>query len=48
METNVVLAKSFLNGVGALVVEDVESGGCTVLFEVLMARCTGCMYLPGL
>ena len=31
MEVNVVLAEGFLNGVGALVVEDVESGGCTVL-----------------
>ena len=31
LEVNVVLAEGFLHGVGALVVEDVESGGCTVL-----------------
>ena len=31
LEVNVVLAEGFLNGVGALVVEDVESGVCTVL-----------------
>ena len=31
MEVNIVLAEDFLHGVGALVAEDVESGGCTVL-----------------
>ena len=31
LEVNVVLAEGFLHGVGAPVVEDVESGGCTVL-----------------
>ena len=31
MEVNVVLAEGFLNGVGSLIVEDAESGGCTVL-----------------
>ena len=31
LEVNVVLAEGFLHGVGALVVEDVEIGGCTVL-----------------
>ena len=31
LEVNVVLVEGFLHGVGALVVEDVESGGCTVL-----------------
>ena len=31
LEVNVVLAEGFLNGMGALVVEDVEIGGCTVL-----------------
>ena len=30
-EVNVILTEGFLHGVGALVVEDVESGGCTVL-----------------
>ena len=33
---------------GALVVKDVDSGGCTVLFEVFMARCPGCSDLQGL
>ena len=32
LEVNIVLAEGFLHGVGALAVEDVESGGCTVLF----------------
>ena len=31
LEVNVVLAEGFLHGVGALVVNDMESGGCTVL-----------------
>ena len=31
LEVNVVLAEGFLHGVGALVVKDVEGGGCTVL-----------------
>ena len=30
-EVNVVLEEGFLNGMGAIVVEDVESGGCTLL-----------------
>ena len=34
--------------VGSLVVEDVESGCCTVLFEVFMARRPGCSDLQGL
>ena len=38
LEINVVLAEGFLRGVGELVVEDVESGGCTLLFEVFMSR----------
>ena len=42
LEINVVLAEGFLYGVGALVVEDVESGVCNVLFEVFMACRTGC------
>ena len=33
---------------GVLVVEDAESEGCTVLFDVFMARCTGCSDLQGL
>ena len=31
LEVNVVFAEGFLNFVGALVVEDVESGVCTML-----------------
>ena len=31
LEVNVVVAECFLHGVGALVVKDVGSGGCTVL-----------------
>ena len=31
LEGNVVFAEGFLNSVGALVVDDVESGGCIVL-----------------
>ena len=31
LEVNIVLAEGFLHGVEALTVEDVESGGCTVL-----------------
>ena len=31
LEVNVLLAEGFLHGVGALVVEDVQSWGCTVL-----------------
>ena len=47
-EINVVLAESFLHGVGSLVVEDVESGCCTVLFEVFMEIHPGCSDLQGL
>ena len=31
LEFNVVFAEGFLHGVGVLVVEDMESGGCTIL-----------------
>ena len=31
LEVNVLLVEGFLYGVGALVVEDLESGGCNVL-----------------
>ena len=31
MEVNIILAEGFLHGVGALAVEDAESGGCTLL-----------------
>ena len=31
LEVKVVLTEGFLHGAGALVVEDVESGGCNVL-----------------
>ena len=32
---------------GALIVEDVKSGGCIVLLEVFMARLPGCSDLQG-
>ena len=47
-EVNVFLAKGFLHGVGALVVEDVEGVGCTVLFYVFVACRPGCSGLQGL
>ena len=31
LEVKFVIEEGFLNGVGALVVKDVESGGCTLL-----------------
>ena len=31
LEVNVVYAEGFVHGVGALVVGDVDSGGCTIL-----------------
>ena len=31
LEVKVVFAEEFLNGLGVLVVKDVESGGCTML-----------------
>ena len=37
-----------MHGVGDLVVEDVESGGCTVLLEVFMACRPGCSDIQGL
>ena len=48
MEVNVVLAERFLHGVGSLVVEDVESGGCTMLLYVFVACCPGFSDLQGL
>ena len=48
LEINVVLAEGFLHGVGALIVEDVDSGVCTVLFEVFVARRPGCSDIQGL
>ena len=48
LEINVVLAEGFLHGVRSLIVKDVESGGCTVLFEIFMARCPICSDLQGL
>ena len=47
LEINIVLAEGFPHVVGALVVEDVESGGFTVLFEMFMARHPGCSDLQG-
>ena len=48
LEINIVLAEGFIHGVGELVVKDVESGVCTVLFEVFMACRIGCSDLQGL
>ena len=38
LEVNVVLAEGLLHFTVALVVEDVENGGCAVLLEVFMER----------
>ena len=48
LEVNIVFAEGFLHGVGALVVEDVESVGCTMLAWVFMAYRPGCSDIPGL
>ena len=48
MEVNVVLVEGFLHGMGALFVEDMEIGGCTVLSEMLMACLPGYSDLQGL
>ena len=42
VEVNIVLAEGFLHGAGALVVEDLDSGGCTVLLWVFMVCFPGC------
>ena len=48
LEVNVVLAEGFLHVIGSLVVKDVESGSCTVLLEVFMARIPGFSNIQGL
>ena len=48
LEINILFAEVFLHGVGALFVEDVESGGYTVSFEVFVVRRPGCSDLQGL
>ena len=48
LEVNVVLSEGFMHGMGALVVEDAEIGGCTVFLEVFMACCKGCSDIQGL
>ena len=48
LEVNVTLAEGFLNGTGALVVKEVESGGLTVLLELFMARLPDFSYLQGM
>ena len=48
LEVNVVLAEGLLHFTGSLVVEDVESGGCTVLLEVFMEHLPGCSDIQGL
>ena len=42
LEVNVVFGEGFLYGVGALVVEDVESGVCTMLAQVFVTCFPGC------
>ena len=48
LKVNVVFGERFLHGVGALIVEDVDSGVYTVLFEVFVARRPGCSDIQGL
>ena len=48
LEINVVLAEGFMHGVGALIAKDLESAGCTVLFEVFMECRPSCNDLQGL
>ena len=48
LEVNVVLAEGFLHGDGALVVKDLESGGCNMLLDVFMACLPGFSDLQGL
>ena len=47
LEVDVLLVEGFLHGTGALVVEDVESGGCNVLLELFMALLIGFSDLQG-
>ena len=48
LEVNIALAEVFLNGVGAHVFEDVESGSFTMLLYVLLACYPGYSYIQGL
>ena len=48
LEVNVLLAEGFMHGMGALVIKDMEIGGCTVFLEVFMACLPGCSDLQGL
>ena len=47
LEVNIVLTEVFLHGVVALVLEDVESGGGTMLLDVFIARLPGFSDLQG-
>ena len=48
LEVDFVFAEGFLHGVGALFVEDVESGGCTVFLWAFVARHPGYNDIQGL
>ena len=48
LEVDVALAEGFMHGTRALVVEDVESGGSTMLLDVFIARLPGFSDLQGL
>ena len=42
LEVNILFVEGYLHGVGALVVKDVESGGCTMMAFVSVACRPGC------
>ena len=48
LEVDIVFAEGFMHGTGALVAEDVESGICTVLLQMFVARFPGFGDLQGL
>ena len=48
LEVNIIFAEGLLHGPGAFVVEDVESGSCTVLLEMFVARFPGFGDIQGL
>ena len=48
LEVNVLFAEGFLHGVGALIVNYVESGGYTVLLYVFVVCRPGCSDIQGL
>ena len=48
LKVDVVLVEGFLHGTGALVVNDMERGRCTLLLEIFMAHLPGFSDLQGL